>query len=1515
MGDHNSVEFDVGDLDNDGHLDLVTANNEFNDNTTTVSWILWGNESDAWSTSCCTNLTTVSASHTTIGDFNCDGLLDVAFSSGNSNDACVRVFLNQGNRSFNLYPDIIIPTLYIHGLDSGDLNNDGFDDIVVAEEANHGNSEVFYGGLNGPHRISDAQYPNPRAWDVIAQDLDLDGFLDLAFINQRLDFYEARIFIGGPDGPDSTVDYTLVVGSGVTRIAAGDVNGDGYNDIVVGRIVNPNPKLYLFMGSSFGWSNSDSKILSTSADVWGVEIIDINKDGYDDVITTSNSYSDIRVYYGSALGIDQTEDILLSASSPNAVKVALPKKKVIGATGCFITRAINLPAGKKWDVLVMDAETFSGTSIDVTVLDGNLKPIAGFKELRGLDIDLSVLSNQCIHLKISLISSNKINTPRLHKILIKWMDLNVWRDEFYGLAKLERAIGLEVQDNVLTTAKSTRDFPDILLTNLGLQPDSGTDALIYRSNRGLDYLTMHPLDIITPYGASAVKAKDINGDGFIDIAFAVQKTSDDNYSAESPIFLGSPIGFAPMPSHSFTTLGAKDLLVEDLNLDGYLDVVFAQERNGTDYNVFSTLFWGNADGWNATPDMEFSTSSASCVEGGDIDGDSLMDLIFANYGGASTDALSMVFLQQGARFCGTQPSYVLPTKGARGVAIGDLNKDGRLDLVFANSIDRGFAKTDSYIYLGKAGGGFDSTPARLPTLGAMDVKVADLDNDGDLDIVFANEQDDYGNYSVPSYVYLNPGNGKFPSKPDFQLPTVGANAVSIGDIDGRGKLDLAFACQFDGSSFTVPSRVFLGNDTGWSKSPDIFIPTLCASDVLIGDIVRRDIGGYLSRIIRPLDPFDTGYFDVLKYNARLETGMSGILRIIDSSSWEKLAETSLLSGSNKWHLAGIFKVKEHPSIQIYMSVTGITPTTNFSFDDPWINWTKRVRQPPMVLGTSTSAARVYRTKEIDIAFNLTDEYDLPGELTVEVAQKLNKTTVWTDAFFGRLTFSDGLWRLKFSPSARADIGFYDLRVTVTDSDYITAEPSYLYGFVEVLNNIPTVPGIRLDPGRPVTTDPLRVVITERSTDIEGEGISYHYRWYLDGVIQTGLTGDTLPDPLTSKGQNWSVEVRAYDGWNESLPNTAWKVIQNAPPRIKSIIVPPSFNEDTESLVDLSDAFDDPDGDPLSLSIKTSPVHIDATIDERTWMVRIRPYTDWNGEENITFVASDGELQVEQTILVTVRPVNDPPRFVAVNGRPIEGMEVNLTVMQDEQLIINVTVIDVEQDTIRFATNSSRMTLNTTTGMMMFTPGNGDVGVLKLSLQVFELQHPEQKSNLSFVITILNKNDPMETPKITSPLWNQTFKVEDPIWLNGTCFDPDLVYGETLNFTWSSNITGVLGWGSNVKLILTSPGRHNITLTVRDTEFSKTSSVEITVEAKEVTPPPVKPHKDEDGLRFLVPIIAIALVAIGVLLGLMVLAARRRREAEAAARKIDEESQRRESLEQIHEIVKDAADKLEEYKME
>ena len=132
------------------------------------------------------------------------------------------------------------------------------------------------------------------------------------------------------------------------------------------------------------------------------------------------------------------------------------------------------------------------------------------------------------------------------------------------------------------------------------------------------------------------------------------------------------------------------------------------------------------------------------------------------------------------------------------VALGDVDGDGDLDIVFGNG---GYHGEQNRLYLNDGAGTFaDVTATHMPVDSDSTTAVAlgDVDGDGDLDIVFGN-----AGYCYPYYpywcfteqnrLYLNDGTGTFTDVTATRMPTHGdwTEAVALGDVDVAGDLDMS----------------------------------------------------------------------------------------------------------------------------------------------------------------------------------------------------------------------------------------------------------------------------------------------------------------------------------------------------------------------------------------------------------------------------------------------------------------------------------------------------------------------------------------------------------------------------------------------------------------------------------------------------------------------------------------------------------------------------------------------------
>jgi len=247
----------------------------------------------------------------------------------------------------------------------------------------------------------------------------------------------------------------------------------------------------------------------------------------------------------------------------------------------------------------------------------------------------------------------------------------------------------------------------------------------------------------------------------------------------------------------------------DLNNDGYYDLPFASTHNvmvgsidalgylqtNRGYrSVLSPLHRSLAlyDLWRQEEKSRSSTlrlpaDRPSAVLFSDVDSDGHPDIVFASSGLGDTpfaDSLIYWGSESGYR---REARTSLPTAGAQDVAVGDLDQDGRQDVVFANRTGPGRANPGSYIYWGSPDFYGERHRSAVPTAGAVSCRIADLDMDGHPDLVFATAGDEVG-----LEVYWGDGKGPDLESPS-RFPISGLVSLETAQTADRGTVLAALA--------------------------------------------------------------------------------------------------------------------------------------------------------------------------------------------------------------------------------------------------------------------------------------------------------------------------------------------------------------------------------------------------------------------------------------------------------------------------------------------------------------------------------------------------------------------------------------------------------------------------------------------------------------------------------------------------------------------------------------------------
>ena len=351
-----------------------------------------------------------------------------------------------------------------------------------------------------------------------------------------------------------------------------------------------------------------------------------------------------------------------------------------------------------------------------------------------------------------------------------------------------------VKKGTLSVTGQALPIASLAQFSVGTTPSAGTFGLPGQALAATSYT----------YG---VTAADFNGDGNLDLASCSQYTTSKvqvRFGQGDGTF-GNAIDYAMGPAYFITSAdldndGDLDLLVgnggqlvvmqnngsgvftslrgfrtgddvrtivpADMNGDGNLDIVVACASTG---GVFVHL--GQGDGTFSTTGGSYLGAGVPVgVAVGDVDGDGDLDYVTAN---AQSNQV-FVRLNDGT---GTFTAGATLTVGFQpnSIALGDLNGDGALDVVTANQN----SSNVSVLLNTNAGTGAFQAAATVDTGNTpTDVKLGDVDGDGDLDLVASGYTRD---------VRLNNGSGVFSAGP---LIATGSYYVALADVNNDGTLDL-----------------------------------------------------------------------------------------------------------------------------------------------------------------------------------------------------------------------------------------------------------------------------------------------------------------------------------------------------------------------------------------------------------------------------------------------------------------------------------------------------------------------------------------------------------------------------------------------------------------------------------------------------------------------------------------------------------------------------------------------------
>ena len=787
----------AGDVNGDGYDDIVIGASNYSSNTgrayiyygslsmgTIANLILTGGAANNY----------FGRSVSSAGDVNGDGYSDVIVGAFGYTTSTGRAYIYFGGATMNNVADVTMTgetTFNLFGISvstAGDVNGDGYSDVIVGANgysSNTGRAYIFLGGA-AMNNASDITMTGEAAnshfgYSVSdAGDVNADGYSDViaGAYNYSSSTGRAYIYFGGAS-MNNIVDVTMTGGAafdnfGNSVSAAGDVNGDGYSDVIAGAYgySSSTGRAYVYFGSASMNNVADVIFTGEASGIqFGFSVSnagDVNGDGFSDVIIGANVFSTftgkVYVYFGG-LSIDNIPDASITGES----------------------------TGNQFGYSVSDAGDVNG--------DGFSDVIAGAW-------------------------GYGTNTGRAY-LYDYFMKSHIIPD----VTMTGEAISNYCGASVSTAGDVNGDgFSDVIVGAPGYTSSTGRAYIFFggTSMNNTADVTMTGEAINNYFGNSAVSAGDVNGDGFSDVIIGANGYTSSTgraYIYYGGASMNNTADVTMTGQTTFSLFGNSVSSAGDVNGDGYSDVIVGaygySSFTGRAYIFYGGASMNNAADITMTAETTNNYFGNSVSTAGDVNGDGYSDVIIGAYGGyTSLTGRAYIFFGGGAMNNSADVTMTgEATSNYFGFSVssaGDINTDGYSDVIVGAI---GYSSSTGRAYIFYGGSSMNNTADVTMTgeainsyFGASVATAGDINGDGYSDVIVGANQF----ISSTGRAYIFYGGASINNAVDvtmsgeIELSDFGTSVSFAGDVNGDGYSDI-IAGASGYSSSTGRAYIYTGS--------------------------------------------------------------------------------------------------------------------------------------------------------------------------------------------------------------------------------------------------------------------------------------------------------------------------------------------------------------------------------------------------------------------------------------------------------------------------------------------------------------------------------------------------------------------------------------------------------------------------------------------------------------------------------------------------------------------------------